>query len=116
MVLNDNYSVIACVFIHHSSVGELTKQTAKVNLLAVHPAMMKRGIAGYMMKVVDAVAKEFHYTHLLVTVLSVKKHLLDIYIKWGFKIVEIKTLAEFGVDPEDFTVPCHFIVMEKALL
>ncbi len=78
--------------------------------------MMKRGIARYMMQVVDAVAKEFHYTHVLVTVLSVKKHLVDIYTKWGFKIIGVKTLAELSIDPDNFTVLCHFIIMEKALL
>jgi N-acetylglutamate synthase-like GNAT family acetyltransferase len=121
-ILDDGCSIVACVYIQHLINGKLTKQTVdaklpvKINMLAVHPSMVKRGIAGYMMQVVDTVAKTFHYTHVYLTVISFYKHLIDMYAKWGFNIIETKTLADSGVNPEHFPTHCHMFVMEKELL
>jgi GNAT superfamily N-acetyltransferase len=70
------------------------KLSVKINLLAVHSTMVKRGIGRYMMQVVEVVVKELHYTHVVLTVVSVHKHLVDIYAKWGYQIIGTKTFAE----------------------
>ena len=121
MILDDGCPIVACIFINHVVNGELTKQavdgklSVKINMLTVHPAMVKRGIAGYMMQVAEAVAKTFHCTHMSLTVLSFYKHLIDMYTKWGFNVIETKPLAYEGVNPEYLGFPCNVIVMEKEL-
>jgi N-acetylglutamate synthase-like GNAT family acetyltransferase len=120
--LNDECSIVACVFIHHMGIDELTKPTVdiklsvNINFLAVHPTMLKRGIGRYMIQVVEAVAKTCGYTHVFLTVLSLHQHLLDLYAKWGFNVIGTKTLTDCGSHPEKYISPCHFIVMEKDLL
>jgi GNAT superfamily N-acetyltransferase len=100
----------------------LTKQTVdgklsiKINILAVRPAIVRRGIARYMMQVVETVAKKCRYTHVFFPVVSLNQHLIDMYSKWGYNIIETKTLVECDVDPEIFAIPCHMFIMEKKLL
>ncbi|CAF4085740.1 unnamed protein product [Rotaria sp. Silwood1] len=91
--MDDQYSIAACVFIHDSPTYLLPEQmmpnriTAQVNLLCVHPEMRNRGIARYMIQVVEGVCKEFHYTHVYLRVVSVHQHLIDMYMKLGFMII-----------------------------
>ncbi|CAF3341626.1 unnamed protein product [Rotaria socialis] len=122
IILNDGCFIVACIFMNHAAFGELpveivdAKLSLKINLLAVHPGMVRRGIGQYMMQAVESMAKIFRYTHVFLPVVSVNKHLVHMYTKWGFKIIDTKTLADCGIDAEKFSVPCHMIMMEKELL
>ena len=111
-ILEDGCPIVACVFIGHTADG---KASVKVNLLAVHPNMLKRGIARYMMQAVDSVAKALGYWHVFLSVLSLNAYLIDMYSKLGFHIIETKTLTNEGIDASTFALPCHVIVMEKNL-
>ena len=111
-ILNDGSTIASCVFIA-PTVYE--KTSVKVNLLAVHPNMLKRGIARYMMQAVDAVAEALGYTHVLLSVISLNTYLIEMYSKLGFHRVETRSLTDEGIDASTFALSCHVIVMEKKL-
>jgi hypothetical protein len=77
--------------------------------------MLKRGIARYMMQVVDALVKNSGYAHVFLLVFSMHKHLLDMYTQWGFNIIGTKALSEVVNQPGKYIVSCHLIIMEKDL-
>ncbi len=121
-ILNDGCSFVACIFLNHLDFGELATRTfngtssLKINLLAVHPVMLKRGVGRYMLDVVEVIAKTLHYTHVFLTAISYHTHLIDIYTKWDFKVIETKALVDCGMNPEKYNLSCYMIVMEKKLL
>ena len=120
-MMGDLCPIAACVLIHHTATNELSQQTIdgktsiEISLLAVHPNLVKRGIARYMMQAVEAVAKRLGYTHIFLSALSLSEHVIKMYSHWGFTVIRMKTLTEEGIDASTFAIPCHIVIMEKKL-
>lgn len=106
----ENNEILACV--------ELKKENEKLYLgmLTVRPNLQGKGIGKILLKAAEEEAHNQKCTFIFMTVISVRKELIDWYVRHGFKPTGEKKPFAFN-DPR-FGQPkqaLEFIVLEKQL-
>lgn len=109
--LNDENKIIACV--------HLEKHGTKLYLgmLTVTPELQSKGIGKALIKESEKKARELNCSSVYMSVITVRKELIDWYYRIGYKNTGVKKL--FPSNDPRFGLPkqiLEFILLEKSLL
>ena len=106
LVSEDGGAVTACVYV------ELRGEGAYFGLLAVDPAVQKKGVGRAMIAAVEDYARDAGCRFMDMRIVNLRAELPPFYQRLGY--AEIGT-EPFSADAEP-KLPCHFIKMSKPLV
>ncbi|KAJ1497993.1 hypothetical protein HMI54_013056 [Coelomomyces lativittatus] len=109
--LEKNSTIVACAYLEPDICTTLS-------LLSVHPEFQHQGCARFLMYLICNFLPWMWppCASISLSVVSLQKHLISIYQKFGFQVSGEKTWKEVGVNEEAcISIPCHLITMIKSL-
>jgi N-acetylglutamate synthase-like GNAT family acetyltransferase len=99
--------VHGCVFV------ELKGERAYLGLLSVDPARQKSGLGTLLVNAAEEYARELGARHMDLTIVNVREELPGYYGRMGYTVSGTEPIPPEVIGP--VTMPCHFVVMTKAL-
>ena len=94
---------------------EKQKQDLYLGMLSVDPAKQDRGIGKALVKASETYALEQHCRAIVMTVISVRKELIDWYQRLGYRDTGERKPFPTGQPFGDPRMPLEFIVMRKSV-